>query len=46
MGRAGKNIKPEIEWALLRRTWAPGFEDMLEYGVAQQWYNSDNFVDR
>ncbi|KZT61204.1 hypothetical protein CALCODRAFT_412994, partial [Calocera cornea HHB12733] len=38
--RNRKNIKPEIAWSQLRRRFTPGFEDLLEHGVAQGWYNA------
>ncbi|KAJ3774485.1 hypothetical protein FB446DRAFT_786925 [Lentinula raphanica] len=37
-----KNIIPEIGWSQLRRRWTPGFEDLLDYGVNQGWYDSEN----
>lgn len=41
--RRGKmNPKPEIEWSKLRRTWLPGFEDLLDVGVQEGWYDKGN----
>jgi hypothetical protein len=44
--RIRKNVKPEASWSRLRATWVPGFEQLLEAGVAQQWYNVDNTTDK
>ncbi|ETW77826.1 hypothetical protein HETIRDRAFT_326132 [Heterobasidion irregulare TC 32-1] len=40
--RKHQNIKPEIHWSLLRRTWTPGFENMLDNGVENGWYDIGN----
>jgi len=40
-----RNIKPEASWWRLRNSWTPGFEDMLERGVVEQWYNPENIID-
>ncbi|PSS02527.1 hypothetical protein PHLCEN_2v4020 [Hermanssonia centrifuga] len=40
------NIKPEIAWRLLRQTFTPGFEDLLEFGVSEGWYDPDNTLER
>ncbi|EIN10041.1 hypothetical protein PUNSTDRAFT_66483 [Punctularia strigosozonata HHB-11173 SS5] len=37
--RRHNNIKPEIEWSVLRSTWAPGFENLFEHGVNKGWYD-------
>ncbi|KAJ7807137.1 hypothetical protein B0H14DRAFT_3152660 [Mycena olivaceomarginata] len=34
-----KNVIPEIGWSQLRRRWTPGFEDILDIGVNNGWYN-------
>jgi hypothetical protein len=44
--RGHTNIKPERAWGRLRDTWSKGFEDMLDIGVTNQWYNVSNIVDR
>ena len=44
--RGHTNIKPERAWARLRETWSKGFEAMLDKGVENQWYNTNNVVDR
>lgn len=41
-----RNVKPEAEWSMLRSMWSPGFEDMLESGVLEGWYNPANKVDK
>ncbi|KAG1786291.1 hypothetical protein EV424DRAFT_1523978 [Suillus variegatus] len=40
--RTKKNIMPEIAWSQLRRRFTPGFESLLDHGVEQDWYDSDN----
>ncbi|KAG2368713.1 hypothetical protein BDR07DRAFT_1371997 [Suillus spraguei] len=37
-----KNIMPEIAWSQLRHQFTPGFESLLDHGVEQDWYDSDN----
>ncbi|PPQ93947.1 hypothetical protein CVT25_015839 [Psilocybe cyanescens] len=34
-----KNIKPEISWSQMRQRFTPGFEDLLEAGVVNDWYD-------
>nr|GAT58506.1 predicted protein [Mycena chlorophos] len=34
-----KNVKPEIAWSQLRRRFTPGFEDILDEGVNNGWYD-------
>ncbi|KAH6884635.1 hypothetical protein BKA70DRAFT_1445832 [Coprinopsis sp. MPI-PUGE-AT-0042] len=41
-----KNIPPEIAWSGLRARFAPGFKDLLQLGVDQEWYDYDNLVHR
>jgi hypothetical protein len=41
-----KNVKPKAAWSRLRATWVPGFEQILEAGVAEEWYNPDNIIDK
>ncbi|GLB43860.1 hypothetical protein LshimejAT787_1500440 [Lyophyllum shimeji] len=43
--RQKKNVMPEIAWSQLRRRFSPGFEDVLEYGVQEEWYDIDNPLD-
>ena len=40
--RQKKNIKPEITWSQLCRRFkfTPGFEDLLEIGVTNGWYDT------
>ena len=33
-------------WWRFRKTWSPGFEDLLEKGITNQWYNADDIADR
>ena len=40
------NIKPVQMWSRFRRMWAPGFESLLQKGIAQQWYDDANIADR
>ena len=44
--RGHTNIKPERAWGRLRDTWSKGFEDMLDIGVTNEWYDASNTVDR
>jgi len=40
------NIKLEQMWSRFRWTWTNGFEELLEKGVRQQWYNVVNITDQ
>ncbi|PSR76901.1 hypothetical protein PHLCEN_2v8148 [Hermanssonia centrifuga] len=40
--RQKKNVMPEIAWSQLRRRFTPGYEDTLQQGVDQGWYNPDD----
>ncbi|KIM38531.1 hypothetical protein M413DRAFT_20009 [Hebeloma cylindrosporum] len=40
--RQKKNVMPEIAWSQLRRRFTPGFEDKLELGVTNNWYDVNN----
>ncbi|KAG1810715.1 hypothetical protein EV424DRAFT_1542835 [Suillus variegatus] len=35
-----KNVMPEITWSQLRRRFTPGFENLLDEGVIEGWYDS------
>jgi hypothetical protein len=37
--REKKNVVPEIGWSQLRRRFTPGFEDIIELGVLEGWYD-------
>ncbi|KAG2358586.1 hypothetical protein BDR07DRAFT_1452651 [Suillus spraguei] len=37
-----KNVKLEITWSQLRHWFTPGFETLLDEGVENGWYDSDN----
>lgn len=39
-----KNVMPEIGWSQLRHRWTPGFEDILEVGVNNGWYDPNNLL--
>ena len=40
------NIKPERAWGRLWDTWSGGFEAMLNEGIKNQWYNTNNLINR
>jgi hypothetical protein len=40
------NILSEIKWSVFRRDFSPGFEDLLEYGVQQGWYDVDDTLEK
>ncbi|KAH9476801.1 hypothetical protein JR316_0010716 [Psilocybe cubensis] len=39
------NIKPEINWSVFRRDFAPGYEDLFQQGVVSGWYEVTNVVE-
>ncbi|KAJ7086295.1 hypothetical protein C8R43DRAFT_1092660 [Mycena crocata] len=39
-----KNVMPEIGWSQLRHRWTPGFEDVLDIGVNNGWYDPSNLL--
>ncbi|KAK6984136.1 hypothetical protein R3P38DRAFT_3333007 [Favolaschia claudopus] len=39
-----KNVKPEISWSQLRRRFTPGFEEILDVGVNEGWYDPSNLI--
>lgn len=43
--RHKKNVMPEISWSQLRRRFTPGFEDILEKGVMNGWYDIHRSLD-
>lgn len=43
--RQKKNVKPEITWSQMRRRFTPGFEDLLELGVTNGWYDNNRPLD-
>ena len=43
--RQKKNVKPEITWSQLRRRFTAGFEDLLEIGVTNGWYDTARPLD-
>ncbi|KAG1884005.1 hypothetical protein F4604DRAFT_1878823 [Suillus subluteus] len=40
------NIKPEIFWSQLCRRWAPGFEDILDFGLNNGIYDPDDALEK
>ncbi|KAF8996698.1 hypothetical protein BDQ17DRAFT_1249445 [Cyathus striatus] len=40
-----KNVKPEITWSQLRRRFTPGFEDILERGINEDFYHPDHTIE-
>ena len=44
--RKKNNVKSEANWAVFRRDFAPGFEDLFESGVNQGWYNVDKPLEK
>ncbi len=34
-----KNLPAEIVWSVLRRSWSPGFERLLQVGIDEGWYD-------
>jgi len=39
------NILSEIKWSVFRRDFSPGFEDMLELGVQNGWYDINDTLE-
>jgi hypothetical protein len=44
--RKTHNIKSEANWSVFRRDFTPGFEDILDYGVNNGWYNINNTLEK
>jgi hypothetical protein len=40
------NILSEIKWSVFRRDFSPGFENILEEGVREGWYDVDDFLEK
>ena len=40
------NILSEIKWSVFRRDFVPGFEDILEEGVQNGWYDVNDALER
>ena len=40
------NILSEIKWSIFRRDFAPGFEDILESGVHNGWYDINDIIEK
>jgi hypothetical protein len=36
------NIPPEIKWNQMRRRFTPGFENILDIGIQNGWYDPKN----
>ncbi|KAJ7617636.1 hypothetical protein DFH06DRAFT_966509, partial [Mycena polygramma] len=43
--REKKNVKPEIGWSQMRRRFTPGFENILDVGVKEGWYDPDVLIE-
>ena len=43
--RQKKNVMPEIAWSQLRRRFTPGFENILQEGVNEGWYDMNRPLD-
>lgn len=43
--RSKKNVKPEIAWSQFRRRWSPGFQNLLDNGVKEGWYDITRPID-
>lgn len=41
-----KNIKAEIGWSQFRAQWAPGFEDLFDFGVNSGLYTSSDPLEK
>lgn len=41
-----RNIKPEIFWSQLYCCWAPGFEDILDFGLNNGIYDPDDALEK
>ena len=41
-----KNIKAEIGWSQFRAQWAPGFEDLFDFGVNSGFYSPSNPLEK
>jgi len=40
------NILSEIKWSVFRRDFSPGFEDILEAGVRNGWYDVNDVLEK
>jgi hypothetical protein len=40
------NILSEIKWSVFRRDFSPGFEDILELGVNNGWYDANDNLEK
>jgi len=43
--REKKNVMPEIGWSQLHHRFTPGFEDILDVGVNNGWYDPNELVE-
>ncbi|PPR07577.1 hypothetical protein CVT24_007318 [Panaeolus cyanescens] len=46
MSGGSKNVKAEIIWSQYRRRFAPGYEDLLEKGEINGWFEVNDELDR
>jgi len=40
------NILSEVKWSIFRRDFVPGFEDILQNGVNNGWYDVNNILEK
>jgi hypothetical protein len=40
------NIKSEIGWSQFRAQWAPGFEDLFDFGVNSGFYTASDPLEK
>ena len=41
-----QNILSEIKWSVFRRDFSPGFEDILDKGVFEGWYDVNDTLQK
>jgi hypothetical protein len=44
--RQHQNILSEIKWSVFRRDFSPGFEDILDQGVFEGWYDVNDTLEK
>lgn len=40
------NILSEVKWSIFRRDFVPGFEDILQQGVDNGWYDINDVLEK
>jgi len=43
--RKKKNVMLEISWSQMRQCFTPGFENKLEQGILEGWYDPDDYLE-